>query len=366
MLALNAVVVDDSDVNLMLFKHLVAKIDGIEARYFASSAEALAWCEYTPIDLAIVDYMMPAPDGIEFIRRLREIPGLDEIPAVMVTANDQKEVRYTALQAGATDFLTKPVDKNEFVARIGNLARLRRAQKLVADRAALLAEEVAAATAQIVERERETIFCLSRAAEFRDPETGSHIMRMAHYSRLIARQLGLDDAEQQLIFEAAPMHDIGKVGTPDMILLKPGRLTPEEFEIMKRHATMGHDILKDSTSPILRVAAAIALAHHEKFDGSGYPKGLAGEAIPLHGRIVALADVFDALTSERPYKKGWTPEQALDFIHEQNGRHFDPAVVAAFVAVWDEAMEVRNRYRDEGIVHDDEDSPERFLAARHS
>lgn len=360
MITLNAIIVDDSDVNLMLFKHLVAKLDGIEARCFTSSAEALDWCEYTAIDLAIVDYMMPEPDGIEFVRRLRTIPCLDDIPAVIVTANDHKEVRYAALDAGATDFLTKPVDKHEFLARIGNLARLRRAQKLLSDRTALLAEEVAAATARIVERERETIFRLSRAAEIRDPETGSHILRMAHYSRLIAGQLDLPEDERQMIFEAAPMHDIGKVGTPDVILLKPGRLTPEEFEVMKHHATMGHDILKDSSSPILRLAATIALAHHEKYDGSGYPRGIAGAAIPLPGRIVALADVFDALTSERTYKKNWSPEQALAFIREQSGRHFDPVVVDAFVAVWDEAMAIRERYRDREPPPPD--SPEAFLA----
>jgi len=258
---LSIVIVDDSDINLTLFKYMVARIPGVTPQCFAVSAEALDWCEQHGADVVVVDYMMPAPDGLEFIRRFRAFPGLTDVPVVMVTANDLKEVRYAALEAGATDFLTKPVDKNEFIARIGNMATLRRGQRLLADRAALLTEEVAAATLTIVERERETIFRLSRAAEYRDPETGSHIMRMANYSRLIATALGTAVEDQQLIFEAAPMHDIGKVGIPDMILLKPGRLTPEEFEVMKRHATIGHEILQGSTSPKLN-AAAVMFAHN--------------------------------------------------------------------------------------------------------
>jgi response regulator RpfG family c-di-GMP phosphodiesterase len=344
---LSIVIVDDSEINLTLFRYMVARIKGVTPHCFAVSAEALDWCEQHGADVVVVDYMMPAPDGLEFIRRFRKCPALTDVPVVMVTANDIKEIRYAALEAGATDFLTKPVDKNEFIARIGNMATLRRSQRLLADRAALLANEVATATATIVERERETIFRLSRAAEYRDPETGSHILRMAHYSRLIATGLGLSAEEQQLIFEAAPMHDIGKVGIPDMILLKPGRLTPEEFDVMKRHAVIGHEILRGSTSPKLATAAAIALTHHEKWDGTGYPHGLAGAAIPLHGRIVAAADVFDALTSERPYKKAWDMDKAAAFLRGQSGLHFDPGCVDAFFQVWDQVRHVSTSYRDE-------------------
>jgi putative two-component system response regulator len=343
---LSAVVVDDSDINLTLFKHLVARIDGVEPLCFNVSQTALDWCQAHGVDILIVDYMMPAPDGIEFIRRLRAMPGMKDVPAVMVTANDLKDVRYKALEAGATDFLTKPVDKTEFIARVGNMAALRRSQRLLVDRAALLAEEVAAATATIVERERETIFRLSKAAEYRDPETGAHILRMAHYSRLIAAGLGLADEVQQLIFEAAPMHDVGKVATPDQILLKPGKLTPEEFEVMKRHALIGREILAGSTSPVLQAAAIIAESHHEKFDGKGYPYGVAGEAIPMFARIVAVADVFDALTSDRPYKEGWDVDRAAALIREESGRHFDPACVEAFFRAWEEVLAVRARYAE--------------------
>ncbi len=196
-------------------------------------------------------------------------------------------------------------------------------------------------------QERETIFCLSRAAEYRDPETGAHILRMAHYSRHIARHMGLSVAQQDLLLQAAPMHDIGKVGTPDTILLKPGRLDDAEFAIMKQHAVIGYEILVASSSPLLQAAAEIAHTHHEKFDGSGYPRGLVGEAIPLFGRIVAVADVFDALTSVRPYKKAWSIEQALALLHEGKGKHFDPACVDAFLCEWDEVLKIKQRFVDE-------------------
>jgi putative two-component system response regulator len=268
------------------------------------------------------------------------------VPVIMITANDHKEIRYKALQSGATDFLTKPVDKHEFNPRIRNMAALRRSQNLLADRAAQLADEVATATATIRERELETILRLSRAAEYRDPETGGHILRMAHFSRLIAERLGLPAQETRLLFEAAPMHDIGKVGIPDHILLKPGRLDVAEFTIMKRHAEIGHGILQNSTSPILAAAANVALTHHEKFDGNGYPRGLKGADIHLHGRIVAVADVFDALTSARPYKPAWDIDVARDFNVDQTGSHFDPACVSVFLAAWSEVLDIRDRFVD--------------------
>ncbi|MFY7867501.1 HD domain-containing phosphohydrolase [Roseateles sp.] len=221
------------------------------------------------------------------------------------------------------------------------------ARAKLAQRADTLAEEVSKATSVILQRERETVIRLSKAAEYRDPETGAHILRMAHYSELIARGLGLSKADQQLLLEAAPMHDIGKVGISDSVLLKPGRLTPEEFEIMKGHARIGHEILKDSSSLVLQTGAAIALGHHEKFDGSGYPQGLVGDQIPIFSRIVAVADVFDALTSERPYKKAWSLEKAAEHLKTQSGAHFDPACVEVFFAHWTEVLAIRHRFKDE-------------------
>ncbi len=344
---MNVVVVDDTPINVTLISHLVGRLEDCVATGFTVPQEGLAYCVEQVPDLVIVDYMMPELDGIEFVRRFRTCPGRADIPVLMVTANDQIEVRHQALDAGANDFLTKPIDKAEFLARTRNMLSLRRSQRKLEDRAVWLAEEVKKATEEILARERETIVRLSRAADSRDPETGAHILRMSHYSKLIAAQLGLSEEDQEMLLEAAPMHDIGKVGIPDYILLKPGRLDVAEFEIMKRHAIKGYEILSGSQSTMLQAAAEIALAHHEKYDGSGYPKGLIGEAIPLFARICAVGDVFDALTSERPYKKAWEDEHAIELLREGAGSHFDPACVEAFLTDWDGVLAIRERFKDD-------------------
>lgn len=290
--------------------------------------------------------MMPDLDGVELIRRFRATPGCADIPVLMITANDQTAVRHRALEHGANDFLSKPIDKTEFLARARNMLALRTSQKRLEDRASWLAEEVVKATEEIVQRERETIFRLARVAEFRDPETGAHIQRMAHFSWLIGVRLGLPMEQLDILLEAAPMHDVGKVGIPDSILLKPGRLDEDEFAIMKQHSTIGHQILSGSDSSLLQMAAEIALSHHEKFDGSGYPAGLAGTSIPLPGRIVAVADVFDALTSTRPYKKAWETERAMAFLEDNRNSHFDPDCVDAFLSRLTEVEEIRRRFQD--------------------
>jgi response regulator RpfG family c-di-GMP phosphodiesterase len=343
---MRAVIVDDSEINILLMEALVRK-QGCGAECFSASAAALERCIAEDIDLVIVDYMMPAPDGLEFIRRLRAAPGRQDVPILMVTAAHARDVRYQALEAGATDFLNKPLDTVEFGLRVKNMLALRSSHLVIASRADTLAAEVKKATATVHERERETVYRLARAAEFRDPETGGHIQRMAHYSVLIAEHLGWDEDARESLLLAAPMHDVGKVGTPDSILLKPARLTPEEFEIMKRHTTMGWEILKGSTSPILQLAAQIAVSHHEKFDGSGYPYGLRDEDIPWAGRVVAVADVFDALTSARPYKEAWEVGRAVAELQRGRGAHFDPVCVDAFVAELPRALEVQRVYQDE-------------------
>ncbi len=345
------VIIDDSDINLTLLSALVGKLGNCESLLFSESPQGLQWCSQNVPDLVIVDYMMPDMDGIQFISRLRSVPGREELPILMITANDDKGVRYEALQIGATDFLTKPVDRVEFSARVLNMLALGTSRRKLADKAAWLAEEVRIATEAVHDRERELLFRMSRAAEFRDPETGAHIQRMAHYSSLIGRYMGLSRADQDLLLNASPMHDVGKIGTPDHILLKPGRLTPLEFEVMKRHAVIGYELLKGSESKVLQAAATIALSHHEKFDGSGYPYALAGEAIPLFGRIVAIADVFDALTSERPYKIAWPLERAVDFLHQGVGSHFDRTCIDAFFSAWNDVLEVHVRYQDERVAN---------------
>ena len=344
---LDVIVIDDTSINLLLISHLMRRFEDCVLTEFSNPQQALTWCvEHVP-DLVIVDYMMPEMDGIEFIRRFRACPGRDDIPLLMVTANDQVEIRHRALEAGANDFLTKPIDKIEFVARTRNMLSLRRNQRNLLDRTAWLDVEVKKATAEILLRERETIIRLSKAADSRDPETGAHILRMSHFAKLIAAHMGLSEDDQQMLLDAAPMHDVGKVGIPDHILLKPGRLDPEEFELMKQHSMLGYEILHGSRSVILQAASQIALSHHEKFDGTGYPNGLSGAAIPLFARICAVADVFDALTSERPYKKAWEDERAVALLREGSGHHFDPVCVDAFLSNWDEVQAIRDRFRDE-------------------
>lgn len=345
---MNVLIVDDTPTNLKLMETLTRKIgDGIIATTQIDPLEGLQWCEAHEVDLLIVDYMMPNLDGIEFIRRFRALPGHDETPVLMVTADHERDTRYAALDAGATDFLNKPIDSREFRSRVRNMLALQHSRKEIANRAQWLESEVAKRTEEIVARELEMIMRLSRAAEFRDPETGAHIQRMSNYSKLIAEQLGLPGAEQDVILKASPMHDIGKIAIPDHILLKPGKLTEAEFEAMKRHAEYGYEILKNSRAPLLDKAAIIARSHHEKYDGSGYPFGLKGDAIPLHGRIVAVADVFDALTTERPYKKPWEIERALDFLRHNSGSHFDPSCVDAFLARIDDALAIQQTYMDD-------------------
>ncbi len=342
-------IIDDSDINLTLIKALVMKLGECEPILFDNPLRAMEWCQENVPDLVIVDYMMPQMDGLKFIAAFRALHGRDEIPVLMITANDQRDVRYEALIGGANDFLTKPIDRIEFSARARNMLSIRAGQRYLANRAEELAGLVEERTKDIRDRERELIFRICRAAEFRDPETGAHIQRMAHYSQVIAKGLGLDVAMARLILEAAPMHDVGKIGIPDFILLKPGKLTYEEFEVMKGHARLGWELLKDSGSEVLRAGAEIALSHHEKYDGTGYPGGLNGNQIPLSGRIVAVADVFDALTSERPYKKAWPLEDARRLLEEGRGKHFDPLCVEALFAGWDEVLEIRQRFQDPDV-----------------
>ncbi len=346
------IIIDDNPTNVLLLKRMVQQMDKGEAHTFLNPEEALAWCQDNPADLVLVDYMMPEMDGITFIQRFRSLRDCREIPVIMVTADDDKQVRYDALTQGATDFLNKPVDKTEFLARMNNMLALRNHQKQMRNRAEWLASEVRKATAELRKREQEAIFLLSKAAEYRDPETASHIVRMAHYSKLIARNMGMDKTEQEMILEASPMHDVGKLGTPDRILLKPGKLDDDEFKIMQQHAAQGSEILHQSETRLMQIAADIAIMHHEKFNGKGYPNGLAGENISIYARIVAVADVFDALTSERPYKKEWPIEQAVALLNEERGQHFDPACVDALLASMDEVLEIKQRFQDEDVTLD--------------
>ena len=339
-------IVDDNETNLALERRLVERIDDCEAVALSDPRAALALTGERVFDLVLVDYMMPDIDGIAFIRSLRQTRGHEHVPVVMVTTNDERAVCLDALVAGATDFLIKPVDPIEFRVRLRNLLELRAAQNALAARAVALDREVAEKTRAVVAREREIVWRLSRATERRDTDTGDHIARMSRICRLIAEELFLPEEDCRLIELASQMHDVGKVGIPDEILFKPGPLTPEERAVMETHTKLGWDILAGSPSRLLQMAAEIAVSHHEKWDGSGYPERLAGEAIPLVGRITAVADVFDALMSDRPYKRAWPLEKARALIEEGRGRHFDPICVDAFFRRWTEVAAIAGQPRD--------------------
>ncbi len=340
-------VIDDQSTGRVILEEIIRGVDpSIQVQTFADPLAAIEWAKTHPVDLVLTDYKMPQLDGVETIRRIRGIYSCIDVPIVVVTVLEDREIRYKALEAGATDFLTKPVDQHECRARCRNLLTMRRQQIVIKDRARLLEQQVSDAVRDIRLREVETIFRLGKAGEFRDEETGTHIIRMAKYSRLIAEELNLSDDEADLIELAAPMHDIGKIGIPDHILLKPGALTAEEMSTIQRHPRIGYDILRDSPSKYLRMGAVIALGHHEKFDGSGYPSQLVGEDIPLAARIVAVADVFDALTSIRPYKPAWRVNEALAYLTQQRGKHLDPRCIDAFMRQLDKILAVRDKFRD--------------------
>jgi response regulator RpfG family c-di-GMP phosphodiesterase len=340
-------IVDDSDINLAVYRGMLSRVEDIEIVSHTSPVHALKWASEHSADVVVVDYHMPELDGLSFIERLRAMPKSERSLIVMVTADAELDVRHRALEKGAHDFLTKPIDRVEFTARMRNLLALARNQRYLADRALWLNEEVARATAGLVDREIETILRLTRAAEFRDDATGMHVIRVGHMCAVLARKIGLPEEEAQTLLLAAPMHDIGKVATPDAILLKPGPLSAEEFEVMKRHTIDGYEILKDSKSVMLQCAAEIALTHHERFDGQGYPRGLKGNDIPLSGRLCSVVDVFDALTSVRPYKAAWSIEKAVEALDTGAGTQFDPEIIGFFQASLPEIREIKNRFSDE-------------------
>jgi two-component system response regulator RpfG len=340
-------VVDDQSTGRAILEQVIRSLDDrVLVESFARPVDAVVWATRHVSDLVLVDYMMPDMDGIEFAKRLRALPGYEHVPIVMVTVHDDRKVRYAALDAGITDFLSKPVDARECLARCRNLLTLRRQQLALEDRRRLLEHMVEDATREVREREKETLLRLARAGEFRDEETGFHLIRMSRYSRLIASAIGLERDEVETVELAAPLHDIGKIGIPDGILLKPEKLDAAEWEVMRRHPVIGHEILKGSASKYVRMGALIALGHHEKYDGSGYPNGLVGDHIPLCARIVAVADVFDALTTARPYKSAWKVAKAFEYLEAQRGKHLDPRLVDAFSAAQKEVMEVQSEWRE--------------------
>lgn len=339
-------VVDDEEANLKLVRKVLERAGYENLIMIQDSRQVLAEYHLSSPDLILLDLNMPHIDGFGVLRQLKTLDDPLLPPVVVLTAQMGNNFLMQSLESGARDFLTKPFDQTEILLRVSNLLEVHLAYRLLYDQKDVLAQMVEQRTDDLKKTRLQIVQRLGRAAEYRDNETGLHIIRMSEFSVVLARSLGWDPSAQELLLNASPMHDIGKIGIPDQILLKPGKFEPEEWEIMKTHAAIGAELLDGDDSDLLRMAAEIALHHHEKWDGSGYPHGLAGKAIPQSARIVALADVFDALMSDRPYKKSWKLEAAVEFIHDQAGQHFDPEVVAHFDLCLPEILSIREKYKE--------------------
>ncbi len=326
-------VVDDSTENIDVLVSL------LEAEYKTKAAttgeRALAIARNTPPDLVLLDVAMPGLDGYEVCRRLKADVRTRDIPVLFVTAKGSIEDEERGFESGAVDYITKPVSPPLVRARV-------RAHLELADQKRVLEGLVRQRTAELASTRLEVIKRLGRAAEYKDNETGTHVVRMSQYARVVAEGAGMTASECELVSHVAPMHDIGKIGIPDRILLKPGKLDPAEWEIMQRHTTIGAEIIgHHANSTLLHAAHLVARHHHERYDGSGYPDGLAGDDVPLLARVVALADVFDALTSERPYKSAWPVERAVSLIGQEGGKQFDPRLAEVFLRELPRILEVK-------------------------
>jgi putative two-component system response regulator len=348
-------IVDDEKINLDVMEAMLIP-QGYEIIIAQNGIEALNKANENEPDVILLDIMMPGMNGFEVAKQLKQNEETKVIPIVMVTALSEVQDRVKALEAGADDFLTKPVDDIELRARVSSLLKVKAYNDHMKNYQKELEDEVAKRTIQlkqafekIKKSSMDTIYSLTRAAEYRDTDTGAHIMRMSHYSAALARKMGINENTVEFILYAAPMHDVGKIGIPDKILLKPGKHDPEEWGIMKEHTVIGGEILEGSSTGFAKLGKMIALTHHEKWDGSGYPKGLKGREIPKIGRVTALADVFDALTSKRPYKAAFSMEESLNIINAGKGKHFDPEVVDAFLSTQSEILAIKERFKDSDV-----------------
>lgn len=323
-------IIDDHLANLKVIEQLIQQIDHtLEIHCFTDPTLGLEWIDHNHPELILCNY---AIDGVALLSEFRTLQHCHDVPIIVMTDSHARSVRYQALEEGATDVLTLPIDQYECQIRCSNLLTMCRQHRGIKLRATQLEQEITVAVQQVQDREQETLLRLAKAGEFRDEDTGLHVVRVAAYSRLIAEKLGLSHRHCEMIEKAAPMHDIGKVGINDHILLKDSSYTMSERALMQTHTTIGYNILKGSPSRYLRAGAVIARSHHERFDGRGYPFGLKSNEIPLMARIVAIADVFDALTTQRPYKRPWSRAAAFEHLHRERGHHFDPECVDTFLA----------------------------------
>lgn len=342
---LSILIVDDNPANTDLLQ-LMLEDEGFDRTHTLNdSREVEGWVASNDTDLVVLDIRMPHLDGFAIMAMLQLEFAERNIPIVVVTAEDSN--REQALNLGATDFATKPFKNWEVLLRINNALQNRLYYKQAQHRADELERLVRERTCEVEDTQLEIVRRLARAGEYRDNETGMHVLRMSHMCHHIAITLGCDEEFCELLLRASPLHDVGKIGISDTILLKPGRLDPDERIIMETHAQIGHDILAGHHSPLMQMAADIALCHHEKWDGSGYPRGLSGTEIPLEARISALCDVADALLSARPYKDAWPLERVVELIQEETGRHFDPELAAIFLRELDQIQKIRALFSDD-------------------
>ncbi len=339
----NVLVIDDQRSNSLLIAEILSGISAsVAIRTFDQPLEAVKYAADHALDLVVTDFSMPDLDGIGVIRLMKQMDHLVDLPIVVVTASEDLAIRYAALDAGAADFLIRPINPRECQSRCRNLLNMRAFQLQNKRHAEILEQRVAEVTEDLQSRSMEMLRRLAVVAEKRDSETGQHLVRMARYSKLLARETGFSETEVHVIGMAAPLHDIGKIGIPDEILLAPRRLTDSELVIMRTHPDIGYEMLQGSTSESMKMSADIARYHHERFDGGGYPLGLRGADIPLSARIVAVADVWDALLATRPYKKPWTEDAAIELLRRGAGTQFDPTLVDAFLANLDTLRTIRD------------------------
>ncbi|MDH5437064.1 MAG: response regulator, partial [Gammaproteobacteria bacterium] len=339
-------VVDDEAANVRLLEKMLAMSGYNNVICTQDPTKAVSLYNDNNSDLILLDLDMPVLDGYGVMDQLNNLEKKLPPPILVLTAQHAKSYRQRALDNGARDYVTKPFDADELLSRVRNMLEVQMAHKFMYHQNEILEQKVQERTQELHDSRLQIVHRLGRAAEYRDEETGLHIIRMSKMAAVIAKAAGMDDEQCDLLLNAAPMHDIGKIGIPDQILLKPGKFEPDEWKIMQTHAQIGADILSGDDSDLIRMAHDIAISHHEKWNGKGYPNGLAGDAIPFVGRVTALADVFDALTSVRPYKKAWTVDKAVDLIMDERGQHFDPALVDIFIQKLPQILEIKDKYSE--------------------
>lgn len=342
----NILIVDDQIVNVKLLEKILKRAGFENIFSTTDSRQAVNLYLQHNIDALLLDIRMPHLDGFEVMEKLQSVVKNDYLPILVLTAELTSETRNKSLSNGAKDFITKPFDRTEVLQRIKNIIEVRLLHKQITEQNKILDEKVKKRTQELEDSQLEIIQRLGLAAEYKDNETGNHVLRMSKFSQLLGKTIGFSDKDAEILLHATSMHDIGKIGIPDNIFLKPGKLDAEEWEIMKTHVTIGAEVLANGKSAILKLAHVVILTHHEKWDGSGYPNGLIAEGIPIPGRICAISDVFDALTSTRPYKKPWSIEDAMALIKEESGKHFDPHLVTIFELILPEILSIRARYMD--------------------